>query len=153
MLKENQRAPDFTLLNQNNEKVKLSDFKGKKVLIFFYPKDFTPGCTLENVNLRDSYQELKKANIEVLGISTDNCHAHRKFSEKLKLPYNLLSDFDKKVVKKYGVYGEKSFMGKKFMGTKRVSFLIDEKGKIIKIFDKVDVKNHAKQVLDFLKSL
>ncbi len=152
MLKVGQKAPNFSLLNQYRKRIKLSDFRGKKVLLYFYPKDFTPGCTLEAINLKNNYENLKKNGIEVIGVNVDDCETHKKFSEKLKLPFNLLYDSSKKIVKKYGVYKEKSFFGKKFFGVNRVSFLIDESGKIIKIFDKVDVKNHARQVLEFLSA-
>ena len=148
MLEAGEKAPDFTAKDQDGNKVKLSDFKGKKVVLYFYPKDDTPGCTKQACSLRDGFPKLKKNNIEVLGVSIDDKESHRKFIEKYDLPFTLLADTDKKVVNKYGVYGEKNMYGKKYMGTKRTTFLIGEDGKIIKIFKRVKVAEHADEVLE-----
>lgn len=148
MLKEGDKAPDFNLKDTYGNFVKLSDFKGKKLLLYFYPKDNTPGCTKEACNLRDNIKTLEKANIKVVGVSFDNQESHKKFTDKYSLPFTLLSDLDKKVADAYGVYGKKKFLGKEFFGMIRTSFLINEKGKIKKIFKKVDVSNHSSQVLN-----
>ena len=140
-------APKFTAINQKGEKVSLSDYKGKKVVLYFYPKDDTPGCTKEACNLRDNYSLLKKKGFVILGVSTDNQKSHQKFSEKFELPFCLIVDEDKKIVEKYGVWGEKKFMGRTYMGTIRTTFVIDEQGKIEKIFDKVDTGAHSEQIL------
>lgn len=147
MLKEGDKAPDFTAKDQNGDTVRLKDHKGKRVVLWFYPKDDTPGCTKEACSLRDSSSKFVKKDIEVIGVSVDNEKSHQKFISKFDLPYTLIADTDKDVVEKYGVWGEKSMYGKKYMGTNRKTFLIDEKGKIVKIFDKVDVENHADEVL------
>ncbi len=149
-LKQGDKAPKFSGLNQNGEKISLADFIGKKVILFFYPKDNTPGCTKEACNLRDNYELLKKKGFVVLGVSTDNQKSHQKFSEKFDLPFDLIVDEDKKIVEKYGVWGEKKFMGRTYQGTHRTTFVIDEKGKIIKIFKKVETGNHAEQILEGL---
>lgn len=147
MLKEGSKAPDFTAKDQNGKTVKLSDFKGQKVVLYFYPKDDTPGCTKEACSFRDSYSLFEKKGIKVLGVSVDDEKSHQKFIEKYNLPFDLLADTEKKIVEKYGVWGEKSMYGKKYMGTLRKTFLIDENGKIVKIFDKVNVSEHADEVL------
>ncbi len=141
------KAPDFTTKDQDGNTVKLSDFKGKKVVLYFYPKDMTPGCTAEACDLRDNYRVLQKQGYEVLGISTDNEKMHRKFIEKEKLPFRLLADTDKSVHEKYGTWIEKSMYGRKYMGTARVTFIIDENGVIKEIISKVDTKNHTAQIL------
>ena len=147
MLKEGSKAPDFTSVDQNGKKFKLSDQKGKKVVLYFYPKDDTPGCTKEACSFRDAEDVYKKKGIKVYGVSTDDEKSHQKFISKYDLPFDLIADTDKKVVEKYGVWGEKSMYGKKYMGTIRKTFLIDEDGKIVKIFDKVNVSEHADEVL------
>lgn len=147
MLKEGSKAPDFTATNQNGEKVKLSDLKGKRVVLYFYPKDDTPGCTKEACSFRDADDVYTKKGIKVLGVSTDSESSHQKFISKFSLPFDLLADTDKNIVEKYGVWGEKSMYGRKYMGTLRKTFLIDENGKIVKIFDKVKVDEHADEVL------
>ena len=147
MLKEGVKAPDFTAKDQNGNKVKLSDLKGRKVVLYFYPKDDTPGCTKQACSLRDSYVVFTEKGIKVLGVSTDDEKSHQKFISKYELPFDLLADTDKKIVEKYGVWGEKSMYGKKYMGTLRKTFLIGEDGKIVKIFDKVNVSEHADEVL------
>jgi peroxiredoxin Q/BCP len=152
MLKEGSKAPDFKLPDQEGKMVKLSDLKGKKVALYFYVRDFTPGCTSQACSMRDDEERLKKAGIVTVGISTDSIDSHKKFVQKYDLPFTLLSDADIKIAKKYGVYGMKTFMGRKYMGVKRTTFLIDEKGKIAKIMPKVDVKHHANEVLEAFKS-
>lgn len=147
MLKEGDIAPDFTAKNQDGSDVKLSDFKGKKVVLYFYPKDDTPGCTKEACSFRDSFYLFEQRGIKILGVSNDDEKKHQKFISKYDLPFDLLADTDKEIVNKYGVYGEKSMYGKKYMGIHRKTFLIDENGKIAKIFDKVKVSEHADEVL------
>jgi peroxiredoxin Q/BCP len=141
-------APQFTTKDQDGKEVSLSDFKGKKVVLYFYPNDMTPGCTAEACSLRDNYKQLQKQGYVVLGISSNDEKSHRKFIEKEKLPFTLLSDTDKSVHEKYGTWAEKSMYGRKYMGTLRVTFIIDEKGKIQEIIEKVDTKNHASQILE-----
>lgn len=147
MLNEGDNAPDFTAKNQNGEKVKLSSLKGSRVVLYFYPKDDTPGCTKQACSLRDSFDAFTKKDIKVLGVSIDDEKSHQKFIGKYDLPFDLIADTDKSIVEKYGVWGEKSMYGKKYMGTLRKTFLIDEKGKIVKIFEKVKVSEHAEEVL------
>ncbi len=147
MLKEGDIAPDFTAANQNGDEVKLSDFRGKRVVLYFYPKDDTPGCTKEACSLRDSFDVFEEKGIKIFGVSNDDAKSHQKFISKFALPFDLLADTDKKIVEKYGVWGEKSMYGKKYMGTHRKTFLIDEEGRVVKIFDKVNVSEHADEVL------
>lgn len=147
MIKEGSKAPDFTAVNQNGDKVKLSDLRGQRVVLYFYPKDDTPGCTKEACSFRDADDVFESKGIKVLGVSTDDARSHQKFIDKFKLPFDLLADTDKKIVEKYGVWGEKSMYGKKYMGTFRKTFLIDENQKVVKIFDKVNVAEHADEVL------
>src|SRR4051794_27383294 len=132
-LKEGDKAPQFTGVDQNGKTVSLTDFHGKKVVLYFYPKDDTPGCTAQACNLRDNYSELLKKGFQVVGVSTDSVKSHKKFENKFKLPFPLIADEDKKIVELYGVWGEKQFMGRNFMGTKRTTFLIDEEARIKKI--------------------
>lgn len=146
-LKKGEKAPDFSLQDQDGNTHKLSDYKGKKVLLYFYPKDDTPGCTTEACTIRDTYTGFTKGDIVVLGVSPDTVEKHKKFAEKYTLPFTLLADPEKEVVKKYGVYGKKKFMGKEYMGVSRESFLIDEKGIIQKVYEKVKPKEHAQEVL------
>lgn len=141
------KAPEFTTTDQDGNTIKLSQFKGKKVVLYFYPKDMTPGCTLESCSLRDNYKALQKAGFEVLGISSDDEKSHRKFIEKEKLPFRLLADTDKSVHHLFGTWVEKSMYGRKYMGTARTTFIIDEKGIIQEIIEKVDTANHAGQIL------
>ncbi len=147
MLKEGDKAPAFTSKDQDGKAVKLSDLEGSRVVLYFYPKDDTPGCTKEACSFRDADDVYRKKGIKVYGVSTDNEKSHQKFISKFQLPFDLLADTDKEIVEKYGVWGEKSMYGKKYMGTIRKTFLIDEKGKIAKIFDKVNVSEHADEVL------
>jgi len=146
-LKEGDNAPDFTTKDQDGKKVSLTDFKGKKVILYFYPKDDTPGCTAEACNLRDNYLMLKKKDHEVLGVSADSEKSHKKFADKFHLPFRLLADTDRGIITKYGVWGEKKFMGRTYMGILRTTFVIDEKGRIEKIIKDVDTKNHTEQVM------
>jgi thioredoxin-dependent peroxiredoxin len=141
------KAPDFRVNDQNGNPVRLSDLKGKKVILYFYPKDMTPGCTAEACNLRDNYRSMQKQGYEVLGISTDDEKLHRKFIEKEKLPFRLLADTEKQVHNSYGTWVEKNMYGRKYMGTARVTFVINENGIIDEIISKVDTKNHAAQIL------
>ena len=146
-LKVGDAAPDFSVNDQSGNPVKLSDLKGKKVVLYFYPKDNTPGCTAEACNLRDNYQALQKAGYEVLGVSSDNEKSHQKFIDKFELPFTLLADTEKEIHEKYGTWVEKSMYGRKYMGTARVTFLIDEQGKIKEIIEKVKTKDHTAQIL------
>jgi len=146
-LKPGVKAPDFTTTDQDGKKVKLSDYRGRKVVLYFYPRDMTPGCTAEACSLRDNYKALQKAGYEVFGVSTDSEKSHQKFITKEKLPFSLLSDTDKTLHNKYGTWVEKSMYGRKYMGTARKTFIIDEAGKIEDIIEKVDTKDHAAQIL------
>ena len=141
------KAPDFVTKDQDGKEVKLSEFKGRKVVLYFYPKDMTSGCTAEACSLRDNYHVLQKQGYEVLGVSRDDEKMHRKFIEKEKLPFRLLADTDLSVHNKYGTWIEKSMYGRKYMGTARVTFLIDENGMISEVIGKVDTQNHAAQIL------
>ena len=147
MLKEGDKAPNFTAKDQDGNTLKLSDFKGKRVVLYFYPKDDTPGCTKEACSFRDAHDVYSGKDIAVLGVSVDDEKSHQKFITKYNLPFTLLADTDKKIVNDYGVWGEKSMYGRKYMGTNHKTFLIDENGKIAKIFDKVKVSEHADEVL------
>ncbi len=153
MLKLNQKAPAFSLPDQAGNTHKLSDYKGKWVLLYFYPKDDTLGCTKEACSLRDNLPNFKKLKAVVLGASIDSVKSHDKFVKKYDLPFTLLADVDKKLVEAYGVWGEKSFMGRKYMGTNRMSFLINPEGRIAKMYEKVKPAEHAEQVLADLKQL
>lgn len=148
MLKEGDKAPAFEANDQDGNKVKLSALKGQRVVLYFYPKDDTPGCTKEACSFRDADEVYRSKGIRVFGVSTDSEKSHQKFISKYQLPFDLLADTEKKIVEDYGVWGEKSMYGKKYMGTFRKTFLIDEKGKIVEIFDKVDVAKHADEVLE-----
>jgi len=151
MLKEGLKAPTFTLPDSDGKKVSLKDFAGKKVVLYFYHKDNTPGCTKEACAFRDEFPNFKKLKTAVIGVSADSVESHKKFGGKYELPFILLSDVDKKVLEKYGVWKEKSMYGKKYMGIERTTFVIDESGKILKIFPKVKVAGHAEEVLKVLK--
>ncbi len=148
MLSEGDVAPNFSVKNQNGDEVKLSDFHGKRVVLYFYPKDDTPGCTKEACSLRDDFAEFQKRGIEILGVSINDEQSHRKFISKYELPFTLLADTDHAVADLYESYGEKKFMGKTYDGVLRKTFLIDEMGKIKKVFDKVKVDEHAGEVLE-----
>ena len=142
-------APDFTAKDQNGNTVSLSQFKGKKVVLYFYPKDFSSGCTAEACNLRDNYDSLTKAGYTILGVSTDDQVSHKGFETKYNLPFTLIADVDKSIVNKYGVWIEKEKDGKKYWGTARTTFIINEKGIVVDKIDKVDTKQHAQQVLSY----
>lgn len=150
-LNQGDKAPEFTSKDQNGNAVTLNQFKGKKVVLYFYPKDSTPGCTAEACDFRDNYQGLKAQGIEVLGVSIDDEKSHQKFITKYDLPFTLLADTDKAIVEAYGVWGEKSMYGKKYMGTNRTTFIIDEDGNIAHIITKVDTKAPTAQVLELIK--
>src|SRR5215510_14435048 len=149
-LKVGQKAPDFSVMNDTGEKVKLSVFKGKKVVLYFYPKDDTPGCTKEACAFRDGISEMKKKGAVVLGVSADSVDSHKKFKNKFDLNFPLLADTDKKIIEGYGVWKEKSMYGRKYMGIERTTFIIDENGKISHIFPKVKVNEHYDEVLSAL---
>ncbi|GAB3257348.1 thioredoxin-dependent thiol peroxidase [Larkinella harenae] len=140
-------APDFETRDQNGNPVRLSDFRGKKVVLYFYPKDDTPGCTAEACSLRDNYEHLQKAGYEVLGVSVDDEKSHQKFIKKYNLPFALLADTDHTIVEAYGVWQEKSMYGRKFMGIVRTTFVLDETGTITEMITKVNTENHAEQIL------
>ena len=146
-LTEGQKAPDFKSKDQNGNTVSLKDFRGKKVVLYFYPEDDTPTCTIEACNLRDNYEELKNAGLSVLGVSPDDEKSHKKFEEKYNLPFTLLEDPDKTIINNYGVWGEKNLYGRKYMGLQRTTFLIDENGDILKIFKKPKSKIHSEEIL------
>ena len=144
---EGDRAPIFIGIDENGNKLSLSSYKGKKLILYFYPKDLTPGCTVESCNLRDNYTELLNTGFEVLGVSADDEKKHLKFIDKHQLPFHLLADTDKAVIKAYGVWGLKKFMGKEYDGIHRTTFIINESGVIEKIIKKVKTKEHTKQIL------
>lgn len=146
-LKIGDQAPDFSVNDQQGNPVSLRSLRGKKVVLYFYPKDQTPGCTAEACNLRDNYKALQKQGYEVLGVSTDDEKSHQKFIAKEKLPFTLLADVNKTLHHQYGTWVEKSMYGRRYMGTARITFVIDEKGVISNIIEKVDTKNHAVQIL------
>ncbi len=146
-LKPGDKAPDFNGNDQQGKLISLNNFKGKKLVLYFYPKDDTPGCTAEACNLRDNYSTLIKKGYAIIGISADNEKSHQKFVEKFKLPFSLIADTDKQIIKAYGVWGPKKFMGREFDGILRTTFVIDENGVIEKIFSKVDTKNHTSQII------
>jgi len=152
MLKINSKAPNFILSSTSKDKYSLKDSLGKFVVIYFYPKDDTPGCTIETNDFNKLIPKFEKLNCEVYGISKDSIKSHDKFKNKYKIKFDLLSDQEIKVLKKYKVWGKKKFMGREFMGTIRSTFLVDKTGKIIKIWDNVKVKDHAKEVFDTLKT-
>jgi len=145
-----EKAPDFTAKDQNGKTVSLSDFKGKTVILYFYPKDDTPGCTAEACDFRDNYQSLLSKGYEVIGVSTDDEKSHKKFVTKHSLPFTLIADDDKHIVEAYGVWVEKNMYGKKYMGTARTTFIIDGDGVIKTVIDKVDTKASSQQVLDLV---
>ncbi|MDU7786481.1 MAG: thioredoxin-dependent thiol peroxidase [Aggregatibacter aphrophilus] len=151
-LKVGENAPHFTLLNQNNEAVSLTQFQGKKILVYFYPKALTPGCTTQACGLRDSKAELENLGVVILGISPDSPKKLVQFIEKKELNFTLLSDEEHLVAEQFGVWGEKKFMGRTFDGIHRISFLIDEQGKIAQVFDKFKTTDHHQVVLDYLKN-
>lgn len=148
-----EQAPDFTLPDQDGVTHSLSSYKGKWVLLYFYPKDNTTGCTIEACAIRDQFKDFQRIDAVVLGVSTDSVKSHKKFADGFNLPFTLLADEHKEVVGAYGVFGEKTFMGKTYMGTTRSSFLIDPSGKVAKVYEKVKPETHAEEVLADLKKL
>ena len=153
MIKEKNLAPVFKLPSTNKKEFSLKDSLGNFVVLYFYPKDDTPGCTIETVDFNKLLPKFKKLNCEILGISKDNLKSHDKFRDKYKIKFDLLADEEIKVLKKYNVWAKKKFMGREFMGIVRTTFLIDKKGKIIKIWNNVKVKDHAKEVLETLQNI
>ena len=153
MLKNNTKAPNFKLPSTNKSNYQLKDSLGKYVVIYFYPKDDTPGCTIETNDFNKLLSKFKKLNCEIFGISKDNLKSHDKFIDKFNVKFDLLSDEETKVLKKYKVWGKKKFMGREYMGISRSTFLIDKQGKIVNIWENVNVKDHAKEVLETLKSI
>jgi len=150
ILKTGDEAPFFRAENQYTKEISLEMFKGKKIILYFYPKDMTLGCTAEACNLRDNYSFLQDKNFVIIGISADSVKSHQKFSEAHTLPFHLIADTDKNIIKSYGAWGLKKFMGRQYEGILRKTFIIDENGVIIKIMDKVDTKNHTEQILNEL---
>ena len=150
-LKIGDKAPDFNLKNTNGEEVSLTGLKGKRVILYFYPKDDTPGCTVEACNFRDDYDLYQEKDAVILGVSRDGEESHKKFTEKFDLPFTLLSDEDHSVAEKYGAWGEKSMYGKKYMGILRNTYVIDDEGKIEMIYEKVKPKDHSKEILELIK--
>ncbi len=151
-LQEGDKAPDFKGVDQNENEIQLSDFAGKKLILFFYPKDNTPGCTAEACNLRDNYDALRNKGYELLGVSPDSARKHQNFIKKHDLPFPLLADTEKEVLNAYGVWGPKKFMGREFDGVHRTTFIIDEEGKIERIFKKVKTKAHTEQILEAMEA-
>lgn len=146
VLKKGDKAPEFEGLNQSGEKISLDKFKGKKLILYFYPKDNTPGCTAESCNLNDNYQLWLAKGYEVVGVSPDSVASHKKFAGKFQFGFNLIADTNTEILKAYGVWGEKSMYGRKYMGVLRTTFVISEEGIIEEIIDKVDTKNHTEQL-------
>ncbi|MCH7722979.1 MAG: thioredoxin-dependent thiol peroxidase [Bacteroidetes bacterium] len=153
MVEEGKKAPVITLNDQDGKKVSLNDFKGKNIILYFYPKDNTSGCTLEACNFRDDFPKFSNMKAVILGVSPDSVESHKKFAVKYNLPFRLLSDEKKSVLNKYGVWKEKSMYGIKYMGVERSTIVIDKVGKIRKIFRKVKVADHNKEVMEVLKEL
>lgn len=151
MLKIGDKAPDFTLLNQDGKAISLSDFLGKKVIVYFYPKDDTPGCTTQACSFRDSYDDFKELDVVVLGISKDSVESHKKFYEKYNLPFNIISDPNLEAIKAYDVWVEKKMFGKTTMGVSRSTFIVDEKGRIEQVFRKASPDKNAEEILFYLK--
>ena len=147
VIKEGSKAPAFKGVDQHGNTVSIADFKGKKLVLYFYPKDDTPGCTAQACNLRDNYKALLKKGLQVLGVSVDSVKSHQKFIEKYELTFSLIADEDKKIVDKYNLWGQKKFMGRTYMGTSRTTFLIDEAGMVRFIIEKPDTKDHTKEIL------
>jgi thioredoxin-dependent peroxiredoxin len=150
LLKKGQEAPDFSSNDQDGNPVSIRQFKGKKIILYFYPKDDTPGCTSEACNLRDNYQELRDMGFVVIGISPDSDKSHQKFSSKYSLPFHLVPDPEKTIIKKYGAWGEKKMYGKSYEGVLRTTYVISEKGLIEAVIDKVNVKDHTKQIIEVI---
>ena len=153
MLKEKVKAPEFELQDENGKVHKLSDYAGTPIVLYFYPKDNTPGCTTEACSFRDDYSAFEKASVLILGVSVDSVKSHKKFQEKYSLPFPLLADVDHKVVEQYGVWQEKKMMGKTYMGIVRTTYLIDKHGMIARVFENVKPSEHSQEVLEALKTL
>jgi len=151
MIEVDSKAPDFEGINQNGKKINLSDFKGKKLVLYFYPKDNTAGCNAEACNLRDNYDKFLNLGYEIIGVSPDNEKTHQKFIEKFNLPFNVIADSEKEILQKYGVWGEKKMYGRNYMGVMRTTFLINEKGIVEKIIKKVKTKQHSEQIFNELE--
>jgi peroxiredoxin Q/BCP len=152
MLREGDDVPDFSLKDATGKLVKKSDLKGKRYVVYFYPKDFTPGCTTEAAEFSQDYKKFKNEEIEILGISPDDEESHKKFVEKMKVPFVLLADTQTEIAKKFGVWGKKQSMGREYMGVNRSTFLVNEKGKIFRVFEKVKPAGHAHEVLEAFKN-
>jgi peroxiredoxin Q/BCP len=150
-LSKGDKAPEFSGLNQNGELISLSGFKSKKLILYFYPKDNTPGCTAESCNLSDNYQMWLSKGYEVVGVSLDSVASHKKFADKFQFGFNLIADSDTAILQAYGVWGEKNMYGRKYMGVLRTTFVINEEGIIEEIFEKVDTKNHTDQIIKALE--
>lgn len=153
MIEEGKKAPAVSLKDQDGKKVSLNDFKEKNIVLYFYPRDNTSGCTLEACNFRNDFPDFRKLKAVILGISPDSIESHKKFADKFDLPFSLLSDEKKLVLEKYGVWKEKSMYGRKYMGVERSTFIIDKTGKVRKVFRKVKVADHNKEVMEALKEL
>ncbi len=151
-INEGEKAPQFEGKDQNGNTIRLSDFTGKKLVLYFYPKDDTPGCTKEACNLRDNYQALKDQGIEIIGVSADTESKHQKFIEKYDLPFPLIADTEKEIIQAFGVWGEKKFLGKTYDGIHRITFVMDENGNVLKRFDKVKTADHAAQILEAINA-
>jgi thioredoxin-dependent peroxiredoxin len=151
ILAEGDKAPDFKVAASNGETVALKDFKGQRVVLYFYPKDNTPGCTVEACGFRDQYKKIEKEGAVILGVSLDSVKSHLKFIDKFKLPFLLLADEEKEICKAYGVWIKKSMYGREYMGVQRATFIISKSGKIEKVYSKVDTKTHDQEVLQYLK--
>jgi peroxiredoxin Q/BCP len=149
-LKVGDKAPDFEGINQDGEKVSLKDFAGKKLILYFYPKDNTPGCTAESCNLNDNYNHWLDKGFEVLGVSPDSVKSHQNFKQKYNLKFDLIADTEKEILQKYGAWGEKNMYGKKYMGVLRTTYVIDENGVVEEIFEKVKTKDHTNQIIKSL---
>ena len=149
-LRKGDKAPAFSGLNQSGMEISLSDFIGKKLILYFYPKDNTPGCTAESCNLNDNYHFWLSQGFDVLGVSPDSVSSHKKFADKFQFGFHLIADTDKEILKAFGVWGEKSMYGKKYMGVLRTTFIINEQGIILEIFDKVETKSHSDQLIKAL---
>lgn len=150
-LSKGEKAPDFKGLNQNGETISLENFKGKKVILYFYPKDNTPGCTAESCNLSDNYQYWLDKGFEVVGISPDSVVSHKKFADKFGFRFNLIADTEKEILQAYGAWGEKSMYGRKYMGVLRSTFILNEEGVIEEVFEKVKTKDHTNQIIKALE--
>jgi peroxiredoxin Q/BCP len=153
MLEEGTKAPAFKGIDQNGKPVSLADYKGKKLVLYFYPKDSTPTCTVQACNIRDNFSELKKAGIHIIGISADDVKSHKKFEEKQQLPFTIIADTERTIIDKFGVWGEKQLYGKKYMGLLRTTFLINEKGVVVKVIEKPKSKQHAEEILEAWQSI